>query len=89
MLSKFRFFTSGAFLLLAAVTLVASGCHDDSTGCCMICNGSCACSGVCISCTTKCLGGPGCACNSTVAPEAPAHAASDNQQMSESPDAGR
>ncbi len=83
-----RIFAAAVLLvLLASVFQASSGCHDDSTGCCMVCNGSCACGNGCIICTTKCLMGSGCACNSTIPAAAPGHAIPPSALMSESPDA--
>jgi hypothetical protein len=84
-----RFCAAGVLLLLmTAVFQTASGCHDDSTGCCMVCpSTTCACGDGCISCADKCMMGSGCACNSTLPPEAPAAAAPAGGPMSESPDA--
>ena len=83
-----RSFASAVFLFFTAVSLAAGGCHDESTGCCVVCSGSCACGNACISCAAKCMLGPGCACNSTVSPEAPsgAQAAVVAEPISESPD---
>jgi hypothetical protein len=63
-----RRFAAGALaFLLTAVFTASIGCHDDSTGCCMICpSGQCACGDSCISCADKCLQGKGCACTSSI-----------------------
>jgi hypothetical protein len=85
-----RAFAIGILLLLAAASPTVSGCHDDSTGCCMICpSGMCACGNGCISCSTKCMMGSGCACNSTLPPAEPSQPAAAGAQMSESPGDGR
>jgi hypothetical protein len=43
----------------------STSCNDGSTGCCMMCVGTCACGDSCVSCATACTTRKGCACNST------------------------
>jgi hypothetical protein len=49
--------------LLATMLIATGGCNDGSTGCCMICNGSCACGNSCQDCSVKCTLPHGCACS--------------------------
>jgi hypothetical protein len=51
----------------AAVAFFGSStsCNDGSTGCCMMCIGTCACGDSCVSCAIACTKPKGCACNST------------------------
>ncbi len=65
-----RVFGPGPWLLLALAAPVLTGCHDESTGCCLICAGQCACGNTCIDCSLKCTQASGCACNSSPAPAA-------------------
>jgi hypothetical protein len=54
----------GAVLALLVTLLTAiDGCNDGSTGCCMICNGMCACGNSCQDCSIKCTQPHGCACS--------------------------
>jgi hypothetical protein len=46
----------------AALGLLA--CQDNSTGCCVVCNGSCACGNSCLACSVRCTEPKGCACSS-------------------------
>jgi hypothetical protein len=49
--------------LLATILFAIGGCNDGSTGCCMVCNGSCACGDMCQDCAYKCTLPHGCACS--------------------------
>jgi hypothetical protein len=76
--------------LLVPATLATGlgGCNDGSTGCCMVCMGSCACGSGCIACSTKCSLPKGCACTGMPELRASAVLASVPDALSPSPDAG-
>jgi hypothetical protein len=58
-------------IVLAAAAFGAAACQDNSTGCCLVCNGSCPCGDTCIACSAKCTQPKGCACTAGPTPEAP------------------
>jgi hypothetical protein len=58
---------AAALLVGALVSVfVFSGwsCNDGSTGCCTVCQGTCACGDSCVPCGTLCKKPKGCACTS-------------------------
>jgi hypothetical protein len=59
----------GAGLGMATAVAVSSvpGCNDNSTGCCMICHGTCACGDQCVPCGQICGKPKGCACTEETA----------------------
>jgi hypothetical protein len=90
-----RLAPAGVFAtLLGAAPLTLSACNDGSTGCCVVCTGTCPCGNSCVSCAMVCTSGKGCACTAP-GPQArsavAAAATPPNAQasMSEPADAGR
>ena len=75
------------WLFPATLALELTGCHDDSTGCCMVCP-ECACGDLCISCATRCTSPKGCACGSMPALRETTVEVRASAPMSVAPDAG-
>jgi hypothetical protein len=49
--------------------LPAAACQDSSTGCCLVCNGTCACGNSCVACSARCTQPKGCACTAGPQPQ--------------------
>jgi hypothetical protein len=56
--------TAGLALGLGLLLAPQAGCNDGSTGCCIVCMGSCPCGDSCVACGPVCTKLKGCACGS-------------------------
>lgn len=63
---------AGFAVLIGFLTAPQIACNDGSTGCCIVCSGTCPCGDVCAPCGDICTKVHGCACSeATAALQAP------------------